>query len=308
MTCRIARCGRRALPLFIGCLLAPTAGAQPTLWGTAAANGSFPNGRLVRIDYATGTVQATFNGPAAVAIGDGFTGVAVRPSNGQVFVTDGLGTNNVYRFDPATGAVLGSFPSPTGTSSIDGLEFVGNVLYASRVSASVIHRINPDTGAEIGTAFPGTSTPAAGGLTIVNGALYSNGSTGNTTIARRDLATGLVLGQFPTPNNEAVTALATDGTSLYAASSAGIIYRLDAGTGAVMDSRNFGIVFDGLGGPAPVPEPSGGLFLLTSALAFGAWRRSRGKSSRTSPPPTDGAGRSLATAELTAAHDRARDP
>ena len=266
---------RRALPLWVVCLLAPAAGAQPTLWGTASANTSFPNGRLLKIDYASGVVLATYNGPSGVTIGDGYTGVAVRPSNGQVFVTDGLGTNRVYRFDPNTGAVLGFFPSPTGSDTIDGLEFLGDELYASKFGNTTIVRINPDTGALIGTLPQSIPSSVAGGLTIAGGALYTHGSTSNVSIARRDLTTGAVLSEFPTPNGQAVKALATDGVSLYAAEDNGVIYRCALDTGAVLDSRTIGIAFDGLGGPAPVPEPSAGLLSLAVVFAVSVWRRSR---------------------------------
>src|SRR5262245_32938356 len=104
-TC-IIQWSRRTLPVWIVGFLAPTVGAQPILWGSASATGSFPNGRLLRIDYATGLVQATFNGPSGVMVGDGFTGVAIRPSNGQVFVSDGLGSNVVFRYDPISGTLL----------------------------------------------------------------------------------------------------------------------------------------------------------------------------------------------------------
>jgi outer membrane protein assembly factor BamB len=266
MSCHIVRWVLRVLPLWIVGLFAPAACAQPILWGTAAANGSFPNGRLLRIDYATGMVQATFNGPSGVMIGDGFTGVAVRPSNGQVFVADGLGSNFVYRFDPVIGAVLGNIGAPTGGSTIDGLEFLGNELYAHRIGDSRIVRMDPDTGAVLGTLpMPGVGF-GQGGLTIALDILFSHGSTGSTTIARRDLNTGAILSEFATPNNEAVLGLAADGTSIYAASSAGLIYRLNPLTGAVLDSRNIGISLDGLGGPAPVPEPSAGLLILISLL------------------------------------------
>lgn len=299
MTSRITRWGRRSRPLGVVCLLAPAAGAQPVLWGTAAADATHPNGRLLKIDYAAGTVQATFNGPPGAVTGDGFTGVAVRPGTGQVFVCDGLGTNNVYRIDPDTGAVLGSFAAPTTNNTIDGLEFSNGELYASQWANSVIYRIDPDTGALIGTlpnTLPGN---VQGGLTIADGVLYSRGSGGNTTIARRDLTTGAILGQFPTANSQAVRGLATDGASLYEASDAGVIYRCDLMTGAVLDFQNIGITLDGLGGPvpAPVPEPSTGWLILTAVLACRAWRRSRPAGFATPGP---------ATTELVAAPDPGR--
>jgi hypothetical protein len=280
MTCNFKRWSRQTLPLWIVCLFTPVARAQPVIWGTASPNASFPQGRLLRIDYASGAIQATFNGPPGFIIGDGFTGVAVRPSNGQVFVTDGSGSNRIYRFDPATGSVLGFFPSPTGTNTLDGLEFLGNVLYAQQIAQSTIVRIDPDTGALLGTLPMTIPSGAQGGLTIVDGFLFSHGNTANTTIARRDLLTGAILSEFATPNNEPVTGLATDGDSLFASSSAGVIYRLNPDNGSVLDSRNIGITLDGLGGPIPIPEPSAALLLFTT-FVVGYVRRRKG-SARTS--------------------------
>jgi outer membrane protein assembly factor BamB len=274
MTRRITRWSRGALLLWLVCLLAPMASAQPILWGTAAANASFPNGRLLRIDYFSGTVLATFNGgTGSNIIGDGFTGVAVRPTNGQVFITDGLGSNVITRFDPISGAILGSLGAPTSSTSLDGLEFVGNELYARAVAQSRIYRIDADSGALLGLLPNGFPTADQGGLTIAFGALYSDGFAGNRTIARRDLTTGALLSEFPTPNNETIRGLAFDGSSLFAASSTGVIYRLDPTTGSVLDSRNIGITLDGLGALIPIPEPSSAWLVLTSVLAVFARRR-----------------------------------
>jgi outer membrane protein assembly factor BamB len=267
------RWSRLAVTIGLIWVLTPAVQAQPILWGTAAANATFPNGRLMRIDYATGTVQATFNGPTGVTIGDGFTGIAVRPSNGEVFITDGAGTNRLYRFDPATGSVLGFFNSPTGSTTLDGLEFVGNDLFARAVAQSVLYRINPDTGVVIGQLPIMLPTSVQAGLTTAQGVLFSNGSANNMTIARRDPTTGAVLSEFPVPNNEQVLGLASDGVSLFASSNAGVIYRFDPATGSVLDSRNIGINLDGLGALIPVPEPSAALLVLASVLVGFVHRR-----------------------------------
>jgi DNA-binding beta-propeller fold protein YncE len=274
MADRIQRWTQIAMPICLVTLLSPSLQAQPVLWGTASATGSFPNGRLLRIDYFTGTVQATFNGGAgSTIIGDGFTGLAVRPSNGQVFVTDGLGSNVITRFDPNTGAILGNLGAPTSSTSLDGLEFVGNVLYARAVAQSQIYRIDPDTGTLLGTLPVNIPTSVQAGLTFALGVLVTDGSTGNNSIARRDLTTGAILNEFPTPNNEMILGLAFDGASLFASSSTGIIYRLNPLTGSLLDSRNIGIPLDSLGTTITVPEPSSAFFVLSAALVGFVRRR-----------------------------------
>jgi glutamine cyclotransferase len=246
-------------------------GAATILYATAAADASDPRGRIFELDYTAGTILNTFNGPTGFDIGDGYTGAAFRQATDELYITDGLGSNRIFRINPDTGAVNSSFPSPTGSSSIDGLEFVGDALYALLVGSAAIAIINPDTGTLINTLPSNTSSLGQGGLTAAGGVLYSRG-TANTTIVARNLATGLTFNSFATPNNEAVLGLASDGADLYAASNAGVIYRLNRDTGQVLDSRAYGINFDSLTGTALlVPEPGAvgfvGLLVALACLA-----------------------------------------
>jgi hypothetical protein len=223
------------------------AGTAATLYATASADSSNPNGRIFELDYTAGTILNTFNGPAGFTIGDGYTGAAYRSATNELYIADGLGSNNIVRINPATGAVNGSFPAPTGSSSVDGLEFVGDSLFALKVGGADVAVINPDTGTLITTLPSSNFSFGQGGLTSVGGAFYSRGAA-NTSIVKRNLDTGLTISSFATPNNEAVLGLASDSIDLFAASGAGVIYRLNPDNGQVLDSRTYGINFDSLAG------------------------------------------------------------
>jgi len=250
----------------------------PILYATGPADATNPNGRIFELDYTAGTILNTFNGPAGVLIGDDFTGAAFRQATGELYITDGAGSNNVFRINPATGAVNGSFPSPTGASSVDGLEFVGDTLYAPRVGGGDLVTIDPDTGALINQLPDATGGVASGGLTAAGGVLFSRGNA-NTSIAARSLLTGATLNSFATPNNEAVLGLASDGIDLYAASNAGVIYRLNPATGQVLDSRTYGINFDSLAGIGVlIPEPAAAsLVIIGICIGLMAPQSSRGQ-------------------------------
>jgi hypothetical protein len=253
------------------------AGTAAILYATASADAANPNGRIFKLDYTAGTILNTFNGPAGFTIGDGYTGAAYRSATDELYITDGLGSNSIFRINPATGAVNGSFPAPTGSSSVDGLEFVGdgNTLYALKVGGADIAMINPDTGTLITTLPSSNNSFGQGGLTSVGGALYSRG-VANTTIVERNLVTGLTNSSFATPNNEAVLGLASDKIDLFAASSAGVIYRLDPATGQMLDSRAYGIAFDSLAaGQPPVPGDYNNNG-LAEAADYVVWRKNEG--------------------------------
>jgi hypothetical protein len=247
------------------------------VYATAPADASNANGRIFELDYTAGTILNTFNGPAGVLIGDNFTGAAFRQATDELYITDGSGTNRIFRINPATGAVNASFPSPTGSSSIDGLEFVGDTLYALELGGGSVAVINPDTGALIDTLPADFLSIVPGGLTAAGGVLFSRGEANTSTVAR-NLLTGGTLYSFATPNNEAVLGLASDGIDLFAASNAGVIYRLSPATGQVLDSRAYGINFDSLAGIGNlIPEPATAS-LISLCLALGIWRRPRKRS------------------------------
>jgi DNA-binding beta-propeller fold protein YncE len=245
--------------------------AATILYATATVDATHPNGRIFELDYTAGTILNTFNGPAGVLIGDDFTGAAFRQATGELYITDGAGSNDIFRINPATGAVNGFLDSPTGSSSLDGLEFVGDTLYALVLGGGSIAVINPDTGAVIDMRPADFLSIVPGGLTAAGGVLFSRGEA-NTSIVARNLLTGGTLNSFGAPNNEAVLGLASDGIDLFAASSAGVIYRLNPATGQVLDSRAYGINFDSLAGI--VPEPGTASF-VSVGLALGCWLRHR---------------------------------
>jgi hypothetical protein len=250
-------------------------GHATVLYATASPNAANPNGRIFKLDYSAGTILNTFNGPAGVTIGDDFTGAAFRQSTGELYITDGSGSNDVFRINPATGAVNGFLDAPTGSTSIDGLEFVGDSLYALVLAHGLVSVINPDTGALINTLPGSTGGIVSGGLTLVDGALFSRGNS-NTSIVARGLATGALLNSFATPNNEAVLGLASDRIDLYAASNSGVIYRLNPANGQVLDSRTYGINFDSLAGiQLPVPGDYNNNSFVDAA-DYVVWRENEG--------------------------------
>ena len=255
----------------IGLLACPPALASTVtdvfLYGTAAADGNHPNGRIMTIDYTTSTVTATFNGPSDVVIGDGFTGTAFRSATGELYIVDGLGTNNIYRINSANGVVNSFFPSPTGASTIDGLEFVGDTLYGTVFGSGGLVKIDPDSGSLLDSLpFGPGSSSVLEGLGVVNGILYSRGDA-NTTIAARSPVDGAILFSFATPDSAAVAGLAGFGGDLYAAADTGRIYRLNPLTGDVLDFIDIGITLDSLAAPT-VPEPSTLALIGLASLAL----------------------------------------
>jgi hypothetical protein len=68
--------------------------------------------------------------------------------NGRHFysgVQNGLA--GIHEFNPVTGAVLNTMPVPLGLTSVSGLAFDGQFLYASNTSTSLLFTLNPNTGA-----------------------------------------------------------------------------------------------------------------------------------------------------------------
>jgi hypothetical protein len=231
------------LPVTVGAGTLPD-GEHIQLIGTARAFSEFPNGQIVRIDFTDGRATETFNGPPGFVIGDGFTGLAVRPSTGSLFVTDGLGTGRFVEIDLTTGLTIRDFASPAGGMTLDGLAFLNNTLFALQYGGGVLWQINPDTGvgSSFGSAGLGT---IAGGLAGADGRLFSRGS-GDQIIAERSPTTGEILSSFTVPFAARVRGLAFDGTHLYASSGNGRIYQLDPDTGAVTDQMALGFELDGL--------------------------------------------------------------
>ncbi|MGH7770970.1 MAG: DUF7507 domain-containing protein [Candidatus Binatia bacterium] len=232
--------------------------SEPTeavsIFGSAPATEAFPTGRILVIDFPSGTVVATLPGPAGVVIGDGFTGLTFADTRGTFYVVDGFGTNIIFELDPTTGAVVNSFPSPTGSDTLDGLAFLNNTLFGLVFGSGGITQIDPDTGADLGT-LTSVGGLAQGGLDGAAGRLFSRGAS-NTTIVEIDPVNGSILNSFSSPDNEAILGLAFDGVSLYASSSTGKVFQLDANTGTLIDTLDFETVLDGL---AVMPMPDLGL-------------------------------------------------
>jgi len=230
------------LPITVGPGSAPNSD-HTVLFATAAATGEYTNGRIQTLDFTDKIVTATQNGPGGYLIGDAYSGLAVRPSTRTMYLVDGSGSNRIFQIDPNTGATLSSFVSPTGSSSLDGLAFLDDTLYALQYGGGVLVQINPDTGS--GTLIGGSLGTVAGGLAGADGRLFSRGSS-DQIIAERSPTTGEVLSSFSVPFATRVRGLAFDGVHLYAGSSDGSVYQLDPDSGAITDQMSLGYEVDGL--------------------------------------------------------------
>lgn len=140
--------------------------------------------RLATINPANGTI--TWVG--AWLNGVNFDGAGFDPS-GRLWVADSV-TGDVYRLDPATGAIIGS-PIQTNATTVAGdIDFLSNGLGIFGYGGFTFVTFDPDTGA-VGTGsfsatnsgFDGTLVPpyALSGIAFTNHLAARNGSAAATT-------------------------------------------------------------------------------------------------------------------------------
>ncbi len=172
---------------------------------------------------------------------------------GVLYAVDGT-TQTIVKLDAATGAVLGSLPTPAPASGgADGLAAAGNELFFVSAASNVIHVLAADTGVAL-RAFPAPpETTGVDGLAVVDGVLYAL-DPATDTIVRVDPATGASLGSCAT-GLFAVGGLGGESGRLFALVELVAIVELDPSSCAV------------LGGPFAAPA---GEFLL--GLAFDGTR------------------------------------
>ena len=125
---------------------------QGTLIGTEAGGG----GAIYDISRVNGAAsnQVLVAGGQVLAI----TGIAVDPTNGDVYISTSAGAGDIYRINPATGAILAG-PLPTGFPQVGDLSFRSDGTLYAAMSDGVnwgIATINKNTGAP--TVLPNPTT------------------------------------------------------------------------------------------------------------------------------------------------------
>jgi hypothetical protein len=219
-----------------------------------------PNGTVEKFDFASGS-SASVPAPSAPSLLA--TGLAVDNPFDAFFV-NGFGEDEIFEFDPVTGALIpGPFPLDAPGFIPDGLAVVepGKLAVMNKFSRR-IRFIRTSDGAALGSiSVDGLPIGAlAGGA----GRLFAR--LGFTEIAEIDMETGAVIRSFPAPDlngnffPDLIEGMAFDGELLYVASISAPppnVAALDPETGALI-------------GVSPYIAPSGVLVALgTNAGAGG---------------------------------------
>jgi hypothetical protein len=237
----------------LGALFASTA-AHAALFGVQ------PNtSRIVIVNPAIGTTTP-FITPAGLAPAHTIIGLSGAEGGSVLIYTndnDG-GTTDLRRYSATTGALLST--ATTSTWSHDGLTYQGGTIFLNHSNADVHKQVGYSaTETFNATTSPSSTIGALGGDD--NGRLWQNCIDGQ--IREFNLA-GTILNSFAAPSS-GVQGLAFDGQLLYASNGAGLLYTLNANTGAVLNTVTVvGGPLYGLGS-ANVPEPAT-MALLVSAI------------------------------------------
>jgi hypothetical protein len=248
----------------LGALVVSSA-AQAALFGVQ------PNtSRIVIVNPATGTTTP-FITPAGLAPAHTIIGLSGAEGGTVLIYTndnDGI-TTDLRRYSATTGALLST--ATTSTWSHDGLTYQGGTIFLNHSNADVHKQVGYSASETFGaTSSPSSTIGALGGDD--NGRMWQNCIDGQ--IREFNLA-GTILNTFAAPSS-GIQGLAFDGQSLYASSAAGLLYTLNANTGAVLNTVTVvGGPLYGLG--AAVPEPATAALLVSAMMGTMLFSRRRAR-------------------------------
>src|SRR5580658_310168 len=157
----------------------------PAAWADIFISNGYGNpnsSQASSYSWYTGAQKLTFTGGVVSS-----EGLAIGP-DGNLYVADGS-TGAVLRFNPLTGALIGTFVAPNSSSNPAGIAFGpdGNLYMADGFSGS-IRRYDGTSGAPTGTFSCAT---ASGGSCVPFGLTFGPGPDGNLYVS--DLISGSVL-------------------------------------------------------------------------------------------------------------------
>jgi hypothetical protein len=179
------------LRLIWGLLIVTLAHAPAGQAATLTLLGSGQSGRLFSINTTTGA--GTLIGISPIA------STEIEFGEDTLYSEGANGDSNLYTIDPSNAAVTGTIPHPC--CALNGLEFVGNTLYGTRIieprGPSTLEIVNTTTGAFTTVGPTGLGPiPGLAYETSTNTMWGVTGRSPQSSLVTIDLATGLAtLGQ-----------------------------------------------------------------------------------------------------------------
>ena len=273
---------RRGVARFITTAIIAAAFIQSHTQAASLFTVTADNGQINEIDADTGTLIRSFATPIAPQSGGG-SGLA---HSGSALYFSDITTATLYRLDPNTGAVLGTFAHPLEASdpqgaSIDALGFgvtsYGPTLFTLNYTVNRVSLLNPLTGSLFSSYV--STLDLVGGMDFHAGrnSLFVSGD--DNMVFELEPSTGTLLNSFSAaiPSSSIQVGVGIVGGRLFTAPQFQLeISERDPATGAVLNS------IPSPGGPASalagayVPEPSSASLAVMSAfaaLAFSSRRR-----------------------------------